>query len=162
QSGPTTIAIGGGKSGLLYSIDTAKVSSGNLIEWTPLPAPNQHLKLSAINECIDFDTYEGTINPADGTGVTVPGQLPYPPVSIPVSPHLVEHGKPTETLRRPLCAPVNIHPNDPPNYGQKSDLQTHHVMAGPVFWPNTWLIDTSLPLDQPGTGVLYVAPENLP
>jgi hypothetical protein len=35
-------------------------------------------------------------------------------------------------------------------------------MAGPVFWPNTWLIDAGLPVDQPGTGVMYVSPENLP
>jgi outer membrane protein assembly factor BamB len=162
QSGPTMIAIGGGKAGLLYAIDTAKISSSNLIEWMALPAPNQHLKLSAINECIDFDTYEGTIDPPDGTGVNVPGQWPYPPVSIPLSPHFDEHGAPLPTIRRPLCTPVNIHPNDTLNYGVKSDGKTHHVMAGPVFWPNTWLIDAGLPIDQPGTGVLYVEPENLP
>jgi hypothetical protein len=163
QSGQTTIAIGGGKAGVLYAIDTAKITSGNLIEWMPLPAPDQYRRLSAINECIDFDSYEGTINPADGTGVSVPGQWPYPPVALPITPHLGgEHGPSPGSVLRPLCAPVNIRPNVGPNYGVKSDGQTHHVMAGPVFWPTTWLVDSRLPVGQPGTGLLYVAPENLP
>jgi outer membrane protein assembly factor BamB len=163
QSGPTTIAIGGGKAGVLYAIDTAKITSPNLIEWMPLPAPAQHLRLSAINECINFDTYEKTIEPPDGTGVSIPGLFTSPPVALPTISHPGgPFGPPIIGGLRPLCAPLYLSPHTGSTYGAGSDGLSHHVMAGPVFWPTTWLVDSGLPVGQPGTGLLYIAPENLP
>src|SRR5262249_2650084 len=133
------------------------------IEWTPLAPPDQQYKLSAIDECIDFDTYAGTVNPPDGSGVTLPRLWPYPPVAVPTASHAGTDGRPMPPAAlRPLCAPVNIVPGQGSNYGVKSDGEMHHVMGGPVFWPTTWLVDPSVAPGDGGTGLVYVAPENLP
>ena len=63
---------------------------------------------------------------------------------------------------RPLCAQDNVKPDSAPGYGMREDKLLHHIMGGPVFWPNPRLVDASLPEDRSGTGMLYVEPENLP
>src|SRR5262249_2808614 len=131
----TTIAIGGGKAGVLYAIDTGRITGANQIEGTPLAPPDQQYKLGAIDECIDFDTDPRTVNPPDGSGVTLPRLWPYPPVAVPTASHAGTDGRPMPPAAlRPLCAPVNIVPGQGSNYGVKSDGEMHHVMGGPVFW----------------------------
>ena len=62
-----------------------------------------------------------------------------------------EH-EPVSLTSRPLCVPVNAKPGWT-SYGIKQDGQLHHIMGGPVFFPS---------LNDGNTGILYIAPEDLP
>lgn len=165
QTGPTTVAIGGGKEGILYAIDTARVATAGLVEWMA-PGPNQRGVVSAINECVDFDSESKTLAPPNGTGVDIPGKWPAPPTNVvnlcPINEDDNHSPPPDPKCLRPLCAQDNVQPDSATLWGERKDHLTYHIMGGPVFWPNPQVLDASLPKNRAGTGMLYVEPENLP
>jgi hypothetical protein len=166
--GVPPIAIGGGKAGVLYAIDTAKIRGPDLVEWASFTRliSGRLEKLRAINECVDFEDDRVASHALPPyTSFLVGTRIDFPdkfgrPWAVNVCPTAGgEHGTDSSNPAcvRPLCAPVDSPPHD---WGAKHDQSTHHLMVGTVFLPD-WR-SRSFPAAQADTGTLYIAPENLP
>jgi hypothetical protein len=161
-----SIAVGGGKAGVLYSIDTAKIAGPNFVEWQQSVSPSAGAvgkeagyrinHYGAINECVDFEERRlaSSAHPPYGsylvgTTIDVPAKYPHP-WAVTVGPVTGgEHTSDINTTIRPLCAPIDA----ALGWGKKHDGFPHHIMGGAVFLPTS---------PQTNTGRLFLAPENLP
>jgi hypothetical protein len=151
-----SVAIAGGKAGVLYAIDVSRIDAPDLVEWRSIvKSPGGPIVYGAINECVDFESLPGSssyppFNPIlPGNLIDVPANHPAP-WAVSVGPTVGgEHSDHAPGTFRPLCAPLNA----TLMWGKKNDGTQHHIMAGAVFLPTP---------NEGATGRLYVAPENLP
>ena len=160
------IAVGGGKAGVLYAIDTSKITRAELVEWMAVSPVITHLnRIEAINECVDFEEggppwaavapFTKLASPTKpppllGTTIDVPAKFTHPWAVTVGALGGGEHGSTASGIVRPLCAPLDP---TPVNYGTKHDHVLHHIMGGTVFIPTS---------NDGKSGRLFVAPEGLP
>jgi outer membrane protein assembly factor BamB len=151
--GGLPIAIGGGKAGVLYAIDTSKINQPDLVEWHLTRFSERSSFVAAINECVDFESPYTSFD----TRIDVPSNYGRP-WAVNVAPSMGgEPNMPPEPAKiRPLCAPIS--PN--PGWGVKLDGLNHHIMGGPVFLPASR--SSGVATGETNTGTLFIEPENLP
>jgi len=154
----TLMAIGGGKGGVLYALDTARVDRPDLVEWSLL----NERRVGAIDECVAFESGQRA-DPANmPPRIDTPSDWVDPTAVYGSCPSGSEDApRPLGCRRlRPLCAQALEPAFGSGNAPRGANFGQHHVMGGPVFWPNPEVVGLSDPAGEGGTGILYVSPED--